>query len=720
MNSSKTKLTFITFILLLFAATNIYAADYYVAQYASGSGNGDRCANADALADLTWGPGNMVEAGDTLHLCGTFTSKLTIGASGTSDNPITVKFESGAKFSAPTWGAASGAINISSRDYIIIDGGTNGIIECTDNGTPAGKKYSPSGTLISGGLTHTYSDDTYGVYVYKGGNYEIKNLTIQNIYHRISSSNDNKAKTGKGIMSAGTRSNALIHDNTTSNVYHGMWIYASTGGGSADNIQIYNNTMSGHSVAINMSLEGAVNITNAKIYGNTISGGGKEYGGCWGGAGYECTNSSYWNHVDAIHTYGNYSSNHIGIDIYNNLIHGDFGLQTTASIYLTDYTTPVKIYNNVIDGTNFTGAQSSGLIGLVAYGNNDYKIYNNTLIGTGSTSLKGPGIYLSEKNTGFTPTADIKNNIIYNNYIGIYDNDSLATITSDYNDFYGNGNIGRRGATWYTTLAKWKEVGYDAKSITSNPQLTASYALHLGSPAIDAGTNLSSVFTTDYLGYIRQNPWDIGAYDYAADAAETQYALSVTSANGTVTINPSGMNCESTCSINFSSGVSVILTAKANGGYTFSGWTGACSGTGTCTVIMTAATSVTANFMPVPISKSVIASGDDGGEGGGGCFIATAAYGSYLDSNVMILRDFRDRVLLKNKLGKNFVEFYYKHSPPIANAIIKHDTLRIATRLILTPIVYTLVYPNFTLILLLISFLILFAARRKERPRATT
>jgi hypothetical protein len=517
MSRNKTKITFIAFLLLLLGATNIYATDYYVAQYASGSGSGDSCVNATAISYYTGSWSGKVSAGDTIHLCGTITSPLTIGASGTSDNPITVKFESGAKFSAPTWGAASGAINISSRDYIIIDGGTNGIIECTDNGTPAGKKYSPSGTLISGGLTHTYSDDTYGVYVYKGGNYEIKNLTIQNIYHRISSSNDNKAKTGKGIMSAGTRSNALIHDNTTSNVYHGMWIYASTGGGSADNIQIYNNTMSGHSVAINMSLEGAVNITNAKIYGNTISGGGDEFGGAWGCAGYPtCTLNSdgssgvgtgytyeggdVWNHVDAIHTYGNYSSNHIGIDIYNNLIHGDFGLQTTASIYLTDYTTPVKIYNNVIDGTNFTGAQSSGLIGLVAYGNNDYKIYNNTLIGTGSTLLKGPGIYLYEKNTGFTPTADIKNNIIYNTYIGIHDYQGYYQITSDYNDFYGNGNIGRNGATWYTTIESWQVLGYDAHGITTNPDLNADYTPKATSPVTDTGGDLSTFFTTDILG----------------------------------------------------------------------------------------------------------------------------------------------------------------------------------------------------------------------------
>jgi len=77
------------------------------------------------------------------------------------------------------------------------------------------------------------------------------------------------------------------------------------------------------------------------------------------------------------------------------------------------------------------------------------------------------------------------------------------------------------------------------------------------------------------------------------------FSLSVTRAgtgSGTVTSSPSGINCGSTCSANFTSGASVTLTAAAAGGSTFSGWSGACTGTGACTVSMTAARSVTATF----------------------------------------------------------------------------------------------------------------------------
>jgi hypothetical protein len=76
-------------------------------------------------------------------------------------------------------------------------------------------------------------------------------------------------------------------------------------------------------------------------------------------------------------------------------------------------------------------------------------------------------------------------------------------------------------------------------------------------------------------------------------------ALAVTktgTGSGTVTSSPPGINCGTTCSANFATGTPVTLTASAASGSTFVGWSGACSGTGTCVVTPTTAATVTATF----------------------------------------------------------------------------------------------------------------------------
>jgi uncharacterized repeat protein (TIGR01451 family) len=91
------------------------------------------------------------------------------------------------------------------------------------------------------------------------------------------------------------------------------------------------------------------------------------------------------------------------------------------------------------------------------------------------------------------------------------------------------------------------------------------------------------------------------------------------------------------------------------------------------------------------------------------CFIATAAFGSYLDPHVQTLRDFRDRRLLTNNAGRLFVRFYYRHSPPIAAVIAQHPALCAITRWLLTPIILSIEFPIAacaTLLLLLCAYLL--------------
>lgn len=82
--------------------------------------------------------------------------------------------------------------------------------------------------------------------------------------------------------------------------------------------------------------------------------------------------------------------------------------------------------------------------------------------------------------------------------------------------------------------------------------------------------------------------------------------------SGTVTSSPAGINCGSVCTHAFADGSSVTLTAKADSGSAFTGWSGPCSGLGTCTLMMSGARSVIATFGPAE-ALTVAKDGDGSG-----------------------------------------------------------------------------------------------------------
>jgi len=82
-------------------------------------------------------------------------------------------------------------------------------------------------------------------------------------------------------------------------------------------------------------------------------------------------------------------------------------------------------------------------------------------------------------------------------------------------------------------------------------------------------------------------------------SASPSYAVTVTEAGtgtGTVTSSPAGINCPSTCSASFTQNTHVTLSETPGTGSTFAGWSGACTGTSTCSLTVTAAEAVTATF----------------------------------------------------------------------------------------------------------------------------
>ena len=77
-----------------------------------------------------------------------------------------------------------------------------------------------------------------------------------------------------------------------------------------------------------------------------------------------------------------------------------------------------------------------------------------------------------------------------------------------------------------------------------------------------------------------------------------------------------------------------------------------------------------------------------------GCFIATAAYGSYSAAQVKTLRDFRDHYLLTNTPGRAFVNWYYANSPPAARYLNQHPALKPVVRGLLLPFVFITSWMN--------------------------
>ena len=125
----------------------------------------------------------------------------------------------------------------------------------------------------------------------------------------------------------------------------------------------------------------------------------------------------------------------------------------------------------------------------------------------------------------------------------------------------------------------------------------------------------------------------------------------------------------------YNKGTVVELMANIVGDNAFVEWTGDVSTIAdvedaTTTITMNGNYAITATFLCVT-----------------SCFIATAAYGTPMAKEIEILREFREKYLMTNPVGKGLVEFYYGVSPPIAEFITKHPSLKPIVRVGLLPVV---------------------------------
>jgi hypothetical protein len=130
---------------------------------------------------------------------------------------------------------------------------------------------------------------------------------------------------------------------------------------------------------------------------------------------------------------------------------------------------------------------------------------------------------------------------------------------------------------------------------------TETFSLQADSPAIDAA-ELVNCPGTGQRGIKRpQNLFcDAGAF-------EARFYALVVNKSGIGGVSGTGIFCGPTCDKGYPELSRVTLTAEPGPDSYFTGWSGACSGTGACHVIMSTPREVTANFEPIPPGNHTLA-----------------------------------------------------------------------------------------------------------------
>jgi hypothetical protein len=130
-----------------------------------------------------------------------------------------------------------------------------------------------------------------------------------------------------------------------------------------------------------------------------------------------------------------------------------------------------------------------------------------------------------------------------------------------------------------------------------------------GTTSVGAGSQTTVSGRTNGTAYTfrvaAKNAIGTGAQSAESNAvtpAASRFTLTVTKSgtgSGTVTSSAGGIACGATCAAEFDAGTSVTLVATSGAGSTFAGWSGACTGTGQCTLTMDAAKTADAIFNQV-------------------------------------------------------------------------------------------------------------------------
>lgn len=610
---------------ICFLAPMAGATDWYYAHASAGANNGTSCANAYAFNDgtngwnvaakqATGGNGNIIHvcdnAADILNASGTF----TVNANGGSGTPITLKFESGGEITSPAFAgnAFSGAtagLMCSGHSNIMIDGGTNGIIANTANGSASlGYANHQATTLLN------FSGCT---------NVEIKNLTMHAFYHAI---NDTAGVSPNDTVdiALGSAAGINIHNNFLYDA-EVPWVGGYSGTIGVMNAQFHENTVDFDCKHIQFG-DGSANSTASglSIYHNTLG----PHNQVWSASNQFCHSDGML--LQAVNGGTSELSN---VNVYNNTILSDMCSNSSASgnnctgwIFMQGKFNNVNLFNNVLATTQPTqGFEGfirllSGYTDLSSTGGNmtNYNIFNNTVLmnnAAAGVSCTCAGIKLgtnqSSSNSGFKVANNVwsgwpaggfaiylnqdDNGDTFNSIFGSNINNDVNFSINKYGHDDQNGQDYNTLASWQATNVINSKPAYDTTTSTGNPLLNGGYIPQTGSSAINLGQNLTSLGITalnaDASGSANCRPasgnWGAGAFCFGSEPTVA-----------TPTFSPGGGIYSSTQSVTISS-----ATAGATFCWTNDGTTPTGNGAGTCTHGTTYSGAVS---VPVSITLKVI------------------------------------------------------------------------------------------------------------------
>jgi len=480
--------------------------NYFVAQSAAGSGSGSSCANAAAVSTLS-GPAHWT-AGNVIGLCGTITSPIIAGGSGTASNPITVYWEPGATMSSPDWGgsaeAPGAAFSTGGNRYLILNGGNNGrSIQATAEGSGLADQGIPSQAILANNCT--------------GCTFE--NLTIANLYVHSVSRDTTVDQTLDNAFFIDGGSNITIANNTVHDVGWAIVTYWNNGDGDE---AIYGNNV--YNMDHGWVTGGAFNggsVGPVSFYDNHVHDEGN----------WDTPTNAY--HHDGIHCFSpnakGFTPHYTGLYIYDNRFDGTTGANMTGDIFIEggsgsgstpcgDSTSNLWIFNNV---ASVSSGVDAGVFGI--YSTNPH-VVNNTIISSDTSTGVG---YLSAGGTAVASKTTFGNNVVTTvNQLITTAPSFMAAGQPDHN-VYANGsnNAFVCGANYieFGQFSTWKTcIRADSHSTTaSSASLNADGSPQAGSPVLGAGTNLDSDCTGSLVPLCsniagRPRPktgaWNAGAY----------------------------------------------------------------------------------------------------------------------------------------------------------------------------------------------------------------